>query len=32
MENEQQQRQPQVLRLTHLRIAQDDRFLGWVNS
>ncbi len=31
-ENEQQQRQPQVLRLAHSRAAQDDKFLDRGNS
>jgi hypothetical protein len=30
--NKQQQLQPQVLRLAHPRIAQDDKYLEWVNS
>jgi hypothetical protein len=30
--NKQQQLQPQVLRLAHSRIAQDDKSLEWVNS
>jgi hypothetical protein len=32
MENKQQQRQPQVLRLALSRVAQDDKFLGRRNS
>jgi hypothetical protein len=32
MENKQEQRQPQILRLAHLRIGQDGRSLKWVNS
>jgi hypothetical protein len=30
--NKQQQMQPQVLRLAHSRVAQDDKSLEWVNS
>jgi hypothetical protein len=30
--NKQQEMQPQVLRLAHSRIAQDDRSLEWANS